>query len=274
MKNIYTDLHTDNHFLRQLKKIMAKQPSRNPNYLPPCSSRDKRNEYRAQSQYLRNHWLKELKEVGYWNSTTATAFATHPLAIKYLCDQLQLHQLEDGDSIEEYGPGMGAIAREILRSVDRAIKYNATEINPIIARDLIDWTPDKRFTVRLGSATEVGKICTEQRQKAKLVLTSIPFSSDTTLTREVLEMTKEEVLEPGGKFLLWNFNPVSVWEVIKIFGWKNCQLGFTPFCLPPLLTVLARIPEEHQTISEEQQLKEIEKKQVQPLHKSLIKISA
>ncbi len=223
---------------------MSEKAPRNPNYLPLCSSGEKRREYNAQSRYLREHWINEVKDVGYWNSTTATAFATHPLAIKYLCEQLELHKLEDGDLIEEYGPGMGAILREILRRVDKAINYNATEINPMIAKDLEKWTPDPRLQVRLGSATEVGQICREQRQKAKLVLTSIPFSSNKDLTREVLNMTKEEVLEPGGKFLLWNFNPSSVWEVIKIFGWENCQLGFTPFCLPPLLTVSATIPKE------------------------------
>lgn len=189
-------------------------------------------------------WIRELIEDGYWKSPTATGFATMPPAVDHICKRLGLDTLKDGDIIVEIGPGPGPMPQTILRAVRNDIQYIAIELNGKFAGHLKKEIRDPRLTVLNDNALQIGSISREMRMKARLILSSMPFSSDQSLTESILNQSRDEVLREDGQLLMWNFNPSSVIRVLKAFGRENCTLRGTPLNFPPLLTVLANKPTE------------------------------
>ncbi|MGE3279279.1 MAG: rRNA adenine N-6-methyltransferase family protein [Candidatus Altimarinota bacterium] len=210
--------------------------------LEPCSSAREWLEWSHQSFILFQHWCDEITRTGLKNSTTGTWFATIPWAVHRLCDMLALDALKEDDLIVEIGPGPGPMPQAVLRRTRKKIKYLAIELNPNYAQRLTSTIQDPRLKVLNEDASHIGSIMEDQRAKAKLVLSSMPFSRDTRRTQAILHQIHNDVLTPDGKLLVWNFMSASIAQVETVFGSENSEREVIRINLPPLKTILAKKP--------------------------------
>lgn len=219
-----------------------KQPSEH-KYLQPCTEIRRWVECSDQSFQLFTNWLKEvIPQMKYKCSPTSSWIATLPNAVDDICDQLKINSLEDGDLIIEIGPGPGPMPQAILRKTRKKIEYLAIELNSDYVKSLRKRIHDPRFEVVNGNAIHISKIVAERRKIARLVLSSMPFSTNEEVTTSILTQIRDRVLKAQGKLMVWNFKTESIQKVEKEFKSENCQKGRVFFNAPFLRTVLAERP--------------------------------
>lgn len=211
-------------------------------FLQPCTNAERWFEWSQQSLILFLNWLREIPTSGLRGSPTATWFATTPWGINDICRQLELDSLGDDDTVVEIGPGPGPMPQAILRNTRKNIRYLAIELNPRYAERLTTKIKDPRLEVVNDNASRIGEIIRERRQRAKLVLSSMPFSKDTETTLSILHQVRDQVLRPDGQLMVWNFTPTSIQQVEEVFDERYCKKDRIRLNAPFLRTILADLP--------------------------------
>jgi phospholipid N-methyltransferase len=121
--------------------------------------------------------------------------------------------------IVEYGPGVGTFTGEILRRMRGDARLVAIETNEDFVHFLRDALPDPRLHVVHDSAAQVRTVL--QRlglPAAQYVVSGIPLGSMPEPVRtDIVEKTRA-ALEPGGKFLVYQFTARTLPALRRTFG--------------------------------------------------------
>ncbi len=140
--------------------------------------------------------------------------------------------LADANFAIELGPGTGGTTRSFLRAMKPDAKLLAIEINPRFVR-VLRRTPDPRLLVHQGSATDLRGILDEHDLPAPdAILSGIPFSTMAHPTRRATLEAARRVLDPGGRFLAYQFRDHVRRFADPVFGPGVTHREF--FNLPPM----------------------------------------
>lgn len=203
-----------------------------------------REEWKNQSIMLSEQWLSDMKARKSIFTPTSAAVTTTPRVVERICKLLNLGELKDGDIVAEAGPGPGPFVQAILRKGRAKITYVAIELNQKFSEHLEDTVDDSRLVVVNQSAENIESIVKKHGHQVKRVISSMPFSNDEELTKNILSQVID-ILSPDGKFLMANFSPKSRRLVKNSFGEDNCETDFffnSPPTPPLILTVMASKP--------------------------------
>lgn len=134
--------------------------------------------------------------------------------------------------IVEYGPGVGTFTHEILARMRPDATLVALETNGEFVKFLQASTPDPRLKVIHGSAATVRDALTAQGLGgADFVISGIPFSTLPAAEREAVLHATRAVLQPHGAFLVYQFSPMVLASLRKVFS--QVRRGFQPLNMPP-----------------------------------------
>jgi phospholipid N-methyltransferase len=121
--------------------------------------------------------------------------------------------------IVEYGPGVGNITGKILERMRPDAVLIAIETNQSFVRFLRSSFSDGRLKVVQGSAESVDTILRQHgAAKADYIISGIPFSMFPAALRERILRKTCGALEPGGKFLVYQFSTRVLDDLRRIFG--------------------------------------------------------
>ncbi len=108
----------------------------------------------------------------------------------------------------EYGPGVGTFTRPILDRLGPDARLIAIDTNPDFIRYLKQTIPDPRLIAIHGSAADVKKIVADHGfDHADYVASGLPFSTLPPGVGDAIAGATQEVLRPGGAFLVYQYNP-------------------------------------------------------------------
>jgi phospholipid N-methyltransferase len=134
--------------------------------------------------------------------------------------------------IVEYGPGVGGITAEILQRMRPDALLIAIETNSEFVKHLRQALPDDRLHVVDGSAADVRTILQSLGiDHASYVISGIPFSTLPRTQREHILKQTRVALEPGGKFLVYQFSSRVLPDLQRIFSYV--ERGFAPLNVLP-----------------------------------------
>jgi phospholipid N-methyltransferase len=134
--------------------------------------------------------------------------------------------------IVEYGPGVGTITTEILKRLHRDGKLIVFETNGDFVEYLRTSIRDPRIHIVHGSAERVEETVGELGLKgADYIISGIPFSVMPPQVRENILRATQAVLQPRGKFLVFQFSPAVSPHLNEIFS--EVKKGFQPLNILP-----------------------------------------
>jgi phospholipid N-methyltransferase len=134
--------------------------------------------------------------------------------------------------IVEYGPGVGTITTEILKRLDRDGKLIVFETNGDFVEFLEATLQDPRVHIVHGSAERVDTVLAELGLSgADYVISGIPFSVMPPEVRVNILRTTHSVLDPRGRFLVYQFSPAVSPHLSEVFS--EVRKGFEPFNILP-----------------------------------------
>jgi len=133
--------------------------------------------------------------------------------------------------IVEYGPGLGTVTQEILARMRPDAKLIAIELNSEFVQHLRTNISDKRLQVVEGSAESVAAVLSAQNAQASYIVSGIPFSTLPPRIRKHILLESRRVLEPGGRFVLYQFSRQLLPELRSVF--RHVQTRFEPLNLLP-----------------------------------------
>ncbi len=108
----------------------------------------------------------------------------------------------------EYGPGVGTFCRAVLDRLGPDAKYIAIDTNADFVAYLRRTIVDPRFSAIHGSAADVSTIIADHGEShADYVLSGLPFSTLPPGVGDAIAAATQQVLRPGGQFLVYQFNP-------------------------------------------------------------------
>lgn len=108
----------------------------------------------------------------------------------------------------EYGPGVGTFSRPILERLAPDGKLIVIDTNPDFIAYLQATIQDSRFSAVLGSAADVKKIVADHGfEHADFIASGLPFSTLPAGVGDQIARATQEVLRPGGAFLVYQYNP-------------------------------------------------------------------
>ncbi len=141
-----------------------------------------------------------------------TEFVCHPKAISAVApssQQLARHLVRsidwsDANTLVEYGPGTGAITREIVSQLRPEMKFVAIEINERFADILQNRFPEAR--VCTGSVEQVKDHCRRHGiEHVDVILSGLPWASFSEARQTAYLDATMEVLRPGGQFITFGY---------------------------------------------------------------------
>ena len=134
--------------------------------------------------------------------------------------------------IVEYGPGVGVITAEVLKHMRPDAMLIAIETNPDFVQLLRKHLPDPRLRIVQGSAESVDTILKQQGATgADYIISGIPFSTIPGASRGSILRKTCQALAPGGAFLVYQFSPLVLSDLKRIFG--RVRRAFEPRNVPP-----------------------------------------
>lgn len=137
----------------------------------------------------------------------------------------------------EYGPGDGAVTREILKKVPNDGKFVTIELNEEFYKELSK-IKDPRFVVIKGDIAEYSKKIKELGlPRVDFVLSSVPFTIIGPKTREAIIGNTADAMQPGGTFLMFQYSLLMKSVIKKVF--KNCNFYLEPRNFPPYFIMTA-----------------------------------
>lgn len=140
--------------------------------------------------------------------------------------------------IVEYGPGVGTLTRELLRNMRPDATLIAIEMNSDFVSFLRESIPDPRLQVVHGSAAEVqSALRTAGAEGADYILSGIPFSTIPEAERERILVSTRDALQPGGRFLVYQFSSRVLPDLRRIFS--TVTRSFEPLNVLPAQVFVA-----------------------------------
>ena len=175
---------------------------------------------RAQAQEKKAPLGRRLREglkrfFGPWGMFVR-GFIKHPVmvgAVAYSSGTPVRHMISrcDWDKCKlfvEYGPGVGTFCGPILDRLAPDAKLVAIDTNPDFIAYLKATIDDPRFFAVLGSAADVKQIIRDHgHEQADYIVSGLPFSTLPAGVGDQIAKATEEVLRPGGAFLVYQYNP-------------------------------------------------------------------
>lgn len=108
----------------------------------------------------------------------------------------------------EYGPGVGTFTRPILEKLAPDAKLVVIDTNPDFIAYLRATIDDPRFFPVLGSAADVKQIVADHGfDHADYIASGLPFSTLPAGVGDAIARATQDVLRPGGAFLVYQYNP-------------------------------------------------------------------
>ncbi|MBO9623132.1 MAG: methyltransferase domain-containing protein [Sphingomonas sp.] len=171
----------------------------------PASTAEAKRRTRARGAHVPSPWLMFLK-----------GFFKHPVMVGAVASSSQAlvrHMLKPVDWANcklfvEYGPGVGTFTRPILERLAPDAKLIVIDTNPDFIDYLSATIDDPRFIAVNGSAADVQKIVREHGfEQADFIASGLPFSTLPPGVGDQIAKATQEVLRPGGAFLVYQYNP-------------------------------------------------------------------
>lgn len=174
-----------------------------------------------------SEFLKHPKQVG------AVAESSPFLARK------MVRQIDGAANIVEFGPGTGAVTKEILRHLPKDGKLTCFEINPSFCEQL-KAIKDPRLKV----INDDVKNCGRYVDNLDCIVSSLPLAAFD-------ESEKEEVLALSSKsrtYIQFQYNPFLKPELKRYF--RDVKIKFVPLNIPPAFVYVSKNP-RHKAIRSE-----------------------
>lgn len=132
----------------------------------------------------------------------------------------------------EYGPGVGTFCQPILDRLAPDATLIAIDTNPDFIDHLREEIRDSRFIAHQGSAADVQAIIAEHGfAAADYVLSGLPFSTLPPGVGAAIATATQDVLRPGGAFLVYQFR-ARVRDFLAP-EFKRIDHGFEWWNVPP-----------------------------------------
>ncbi|HEU4589084.1 MAG TPA: rRNA adenine N-6-methyltransferase family protein [Gemmatimonadales bacterium] len=129
--------------------------------------------------------------------------------------------------VVEYGPGVGTMTGHMLARMRADAMLVAFETNPAFVRYLRRVFPDPRLHVVEGSAASAPEVVrTLGAERADYVVSGIPYSTIPSAVREQILRGTHQMLDPHGRFLVYQFTRAVLPDLRRIFG--AVEEGFEP----------------------------------------------
>ncbi|MGB8226855.1 MAG: methyltransferase domain-containing protein, partial [Sedimentisphaerales bacterium] len=174
-----------------------------------------------------SEFLKHPKQVG------AVAESSPFLARK------MVRQIDGAANIVEFGPGTGAVTKEILRHLPKDGRLTCFEINPGFCEQL-KTINDPRLKV----INDDVKNCGLYIDNLDCIVSSLPLAAFD-------ESQKEEVLALSSKsrtYIQFQYNPFLKSKLKRFF--RNVKMKFVPLNIPPAFVYISKNP-RHKAIRSE-----------------------
>jgi phospholipid N-methyltransferase len=137
----------------------------------------------------------------------------------------------------EYGPGNGVITIELLKRMKPTAKLFAIETNEDFLNEL-HGIQDKRLTIIGGSASDAGALLAAYNvSTADCVLSGIPFTFLKPELRNAIVFQAQQLLKPGGKFILYQHSALMRKYLKTHFG--NAGVSVEVRSIPPMFILVA-----------------------------------
>lgn len=134
--------------------------------------------------------------------------------------------------IVEYGPGVGTITTEVLERLHRDGTLIVFETNADFVEFLRSSLRDPRLHIVHGSAENVDdELRRLGLEGADYIISGIPFSVMPPTVRESILRTTQAVLQPRGRFLVYQFSPAVGPYLNQVFS--EVRKGFEPLNILP-----------------------------------------
>jgi phospholipid N-methyltransferase len=166
-----------------------------------------------------SEFLKHPKQVG------AVAESSPFLARK------MVRQIGGATNIVEFGPGTGAVTKEILRHLPKDGKLTCFEINPSFCKQLKTINDP-----RLKIINDDVKNCGRYVDNLDCIVSSLPLAAFD-------ESEKEEVLALSGKsrtYIQFQYNPFLKSKLKRYF--RDVKIKFVPLNIPPAFVYVSKNP--------------------------------
>jgi phospholipid N-methyltransferase len=170
-------------------------------------------------------YLKKPKEVSAWLPT-----------LKWVAKKVASYVPADSKNIVEYGPGGGAVLKNILAKVGPESNFLAIEILPEFAGELKK-IKDSRLKVVEGNVLE--EIKKFQKESIDVILSSIPLSRLTASDREKLIKDSYDALKPGGRMIIYHQISRLTLPILKKY-FKEVEWSFNPQSLTLYFILVAK----------------------------------
>jgi phospholipid N-methyltransferase len=145
----------------------------------------------------------------------ATFAATPQIVVRKVCGRINFRR---DLVVVEYGPGDGAYTRTLLKKMTQGSKLIAIETNNKFNQQLCALRDD-RLVLENDDARNVLQILEKNGvEKANYVISGIPFSLMNQRTKQEIIHDTREALEPGGKFIVYQFSRCLMKYLEHYFG--------------------------------------------------------
>jgi phospholipid N-methyltransferase len=134
-------------------------------------------------------------------------------------------ELANARLVIELGPGTGGTTWALLQAMRPDARLLAIEINPGFCDLLRETIDDRRLIVHEGSAAEISDALTKHELDApEVVLSGIPFSTMPRALGLAILHSVRSSLNPGGRFVAYQFRDVVHTLGKRVFGPASVQL--------------------------------------------------
>jgi len=121
--------------------------------------------------------------------------------------------------VVEFGPGVGAFTRELLRRLPASATLLAIESNPDLVLYLRQSLTDPRLLLAPASAQSV--VALQRRfglPEADVIISGVPFSVMSPSKRDKIVRNAWRALRPGGRLLVYQFSGAVLPSLRHAFG--------------------------------------------------------
>lgn len=178
------------------------------------------------------------------DKSVASLLPTRRQIVRRICSHLDF---KHSKNIIEYGPGLGAISRVILKHLRGDGRLFAFETNVDMAKMLALKLAEKRLYIFNHSALEVDKmIPADLKGEIDCVVSGIPLSMLQQEERRKLFLNTHAILKPNGLFLIYQTIPMlnntigyDITPELRQF-FSNLTFKDEALSIPPLRVYIAR----------------------------------
>lgn len=150
--------------------------------------------------------------------------------------------VERAKVVAEFGPGTGAVTRELLAAMPSDARLWAFEVYPPFAQRLAETVVDPRFTVVTASAEAITTVDTGADQPGfDAIISAVPFRlTSPELTHRILDAAGR-ALRPGAPFVALQYDPRYLSPYLHEH-FEDVTRHLSPWNMPPAFLFRARRP--------------------------------